>query len=94
MYMKSVDNVEQQAAEVLSLEITYSNLYRAYVWGSREMLIGTYVTANQLSIPFFHQKVLAESKNVFEINGCSTGNIVPIHQLPLEQIRISSSIII
>ena len=77
------------ADEVLNLEIAYSNLYRAYIWGNREMLIGSYVTANQLGIPFFHQKVLAESKNVFEINGCSTGNIVPIHQLSLEQIRMN-----
>lgn len=61
--MKAIDIFEQQQAnEVLMLEIAYSNLYKAYMLGDRNEIRKQYVAAVNISIPNFACSVQRETK--------------------------------
>ena len=42
---------QQQANEVLRLEIAYSNLYKAYMLGDRNKMISHYIATGYIGIP-------------------------------------------
>ena len=44
---------QQQANEVLRLEIAYSNLYKAYMLGDRNKMISHYIATGYIGIPYF-----------------------------------------
>lgn len=70
--MNAIDMLEQQrAAEVLRLEIAYSNLYQAYASGNIDNIKYQYDLASHINIPFFaksiqsHTKLVMISQNMF-----------------------------
>ena len=57
--MKVINILEQQQAnEVLRLEIAYSNLYRAYISGNRTEMINFYTEAKQINIPNIENSII------------------------------------
>ena len=48
---------QQQANEVLRLEIAYSNLYKAYMLGDRNKMISHYIATGYIGIPNFAESV-------------------------------------
>lgn len=65
---------QQQANEILQLEIAYANLYRAYERGNKDEMIYAYIAAGKVNncIQGFNDRVLNETKRVL----CSKG-IIP-----------------
>ncbi|MDE7374240.1 MAG: hypothetical protein K2M86_02775, partial [Odoribacter sp.] len=80
--------INQLAADVLRLEIVYSNLYQAYISGNRTGMINFYMAAQQINIPHFNDTILSESRRVFDSKCCFTDIVaLPIQQLTLEQLK-------
>ncbi len=53
----------------LCLEIAYSNLHNAYLFGDRQAMINAYIKAGNVYIPSFNEKVLSETKQILLSNG-------------------------
>ena len=64
---------QQQANEVLSLEIAYFNLYKAYVMGDRNEMINHYIATGYIGIPNFAESVQSKTKQEMLSNGISPG---------------------
>ena len=60
---------DQLPDEVLRLEIAYLNLYRAYHANDREAMIENNTMSELLGIPYLKDRVLRESRKVFNENG-------------------------
>ncbi len=70
--MNAIDILEQQQAdEVLRLEIAYSNLYKAYVLGDRNEMINQYIATGYIGIPNFADSVQSKTKQEMRSNGIS-----------------------
>ena len=60
---------QQQANEVLRLEIAYSNLYKAYMLGDRNKMISHYIATGYIGIPNFAESVQSQTKQEMLSNG-------------------------
>ena len=60
---------QQQANEVLRLEIAYSNLYKAYIQGDRNKMISHYIATGYIGIPNFAESVKSNTKQEMFSNG-------------------------
>ena len=60
---------QQQANEVLRLEIAYSNLYKAYMLGDRNKMISHYIATGYIGIPNFAESVQCQTKQEMLSNG-------------------------
>lgn len=87
--MNAIDILEQQQAnEVLRLEIAYSNLYRAYISGNRMEMINLYIAAEQINIPNLKDSIINESSKIFYSKYPFTNlTTFPIEQLTTEQLK-------
>ena len=80
---------DQLADEVLILEIAYLNLYRAYHANDREAMIESYAMSELLAIPYFKDRVLRESRKVFNENGIAPSIIISVEFMPLYHLRFN-----
>lgn len=60
---------QQQANEVLRLEIAYSNLYKAYMLRDRNKMINHYIATGYIGIPNFAESVQSKTKQEMLSNG-------------------------
>lgn len=65
---------QQQANEVLRLEIAYSNLYKVYMLGDRNKMISHYIATGYIGIPNFTESVQS---------ACSAANKSTLAYLPV-----------
>lgn len=76
--MTAIEILEQQQNdEALSLEIAYTNLYRAYISGNRNEMVARYVDACNVNIPNFFNSIRINIQQTMLYNG-----IIP-DQLPI-----------
>ena len=87
--MKEINILEQQQAnEVLRLEIAYSNLYRAYISGNRTEMINFYTEAKQINIPNLENSIINESSKIFYTKSPFANlKTFPIERLTTEQLK-------
>lgn len=64
---------QQQANDVLKLEIAYSNLYKAYMLGDRNGMRKHYIATLNIGIPGFADLVQRETKLEMLSNGFIPG---------------------
>ena len=80
---------DQLADEVLILEIAYLNLYRAYHANDREAMIENYTISELLAIPYLKDRVLRESRKVFNENGIVPSIIISVEFMHLYHLRFN-----
>ena len=80
---------DQLTDEVLILEIAYLNLYRAHHANDREAMIENYTISELLAIPYLKDRVLRESRKVFNENGIAPSIIISVELMPLYLLRFN-----